>query len=141
MHIYFIMVNTGETFRKSERLCSKKVIEALFDNGKKFFCSPFLIVWSYNNSEALSPVQVAFSVPKKEFKLAVTRNLIKRRMREAYRKNKMVLYDYLNASEKKIVLTIIYREKSVLDYITVENTVKQMIKMLIRTLDESKPKC
>jgi ribonuclease P protein component len=135
------MVNTGETFRKSERLCSKKVIEALFDNGKTFFSPPFLIVWSYNGSEALSPAQVAFSVPKKEFKLAVTRNLIKRRMREAYRKNKIVLYDYLNTSDKKIVFTMIYRGKSISDFTTVENAVKQMIKMFIRTLEESKPKC
>jgi len=135
------MVNNGETFRKSERLCSKKAIEALFKNGKTFFCSPFLIVWSYNNSEALSPAQVAFSVPKKGFKLAVTRNLIKRRMREAYRKNKMVLHNYLMASDKKIVFTMIYREKSISDYATAENAVKQMIKMFIHTLDESKPKC
>jgi len=135
------MVNSGETFRKSERLCSKKAFEALFDNGKTFFCSPFLIVWSYNNAEALSPALVAFSVPKKEFKLAVTRNLIKRRMREAYRKNKIVLYDYLNTSDKKIVFTMIYRGKSISDFTTFENAVKQMIKMFIRTLEESKPKC
>jgi ribonuclease P protein component len=135
------MVNNGETFRKSERLCSKKVIESLFDNGKTFFCSPFLIVWSYNSPEALSPAQVAFSVPKKEFKLAVTRNLIKRRMREAYRKNKIILYDYLNTSDKKIVFTMIYRGKSISDFTTIENAVKQMIKMFIRTLEESKLKC
>jgi ribonuclease P protein component len=135
------MVYTGETFRKSERLCSKKAIESLFENGKNFFCSPFLIVWAYNNTEALSPAQVAFSVPKKGFKLAVSRNLIKRRMREAYRKNKTVLYDYLVASDKKIVFTMIYREKSILDYTTVENAVKQMIKIFIQTLDKSQPKC
>ena len=55
-------------------------------------------------------------------------------MREAYRKNKMVLYDYLLASDKKIAFTIIYREKSVSDYTTVENAVKQMIKMFKQTL-------
>ena len=37
------------------------------------------------------PVKVAFSVPKRIFKKAVTRNLLKRRMREAYRKNKIVI--------------------------------------------------
>ena len=62
-------------------------------------------------------------------------------MREAYRKNKIVLYDYLNTSDKKIVFTMIYRGKSISDFTTFENAVKQMIKMFIRTLEESKPKC
>ena len=135
------MVNKNEIFSKSERLCSKKTIEALFENGMSFYCFPFLIIWSYNNSDAPSPAQVAFSVPKKGFKLAVSRNLIKRRTREAYRKNKTVLYDYLLASEKKIAFTMIYREKSISDFVTIENSVKRMVEMFIRTLDESKSKC
>ena len=95
------MDSNNETFSKSERLSSKKAIEALFKNGKSFYCSPFLIVWAYSNSDIPYPAQVAFSVPKKVFKSAVTRNLIKRRTREAYRKNKAILYDFLTASRKK----------------------------------------
>jgi ribonuclease P protein component len=130
------MVYINETFRKSERLCSKKAIEALFENGKSFYCFPFLIVWSCDHYDAPPLAQVAFSIPKKSIKLAVTRNLIKRRTREAYRKNKFALYDYLQASEKKIVFTMIFREKSVPDYSTIENSVKQMIKTFIRILSE-----
>jgi ribonuclease P protein component len=131
------MLSTRETFSKSERLCSKKVIEALFENGKTIYCSPLIIVWSYNEPESLVPAQVAFSVPKKVFRLAVTRNLIKRRLREAYRKNKWVLYNYLREKEKKIVFTIIYREKSIYDYFAVEKAVKKMIENLVKAIDES----
>ena len=135
------MDTNKETFRKSERLCSKKAIEALFENGKSFYCSPFLIVWAYSTSDIHYPAQVAISVPKKGFKLAVTRNLIKRRIREAYRKNKETLYNFLNSSDKKIVFTMILRATSIPDYLTIENSVKEMIKMFPGILGESKPKC
>jgi len=130
------MITNKNRFSKSERLCSKKAIEALFQNGKSFYCSPFLIVWAYSNSNMPFPAQVAFSIPKKGFKLAVTRNLIKRRTREAYRVHKAILYDILYSKEKKIVFTMIFRDNSIPDYITVENSVKEMIKMFTRTLEQ-----
>ena len=132
------MVTNKETFSKSERLCSKKAIEALFQDGRSFYCFPFLIVWALGTSDMLYPAQVAFSVPKKGFKLAVTRNLIKRRTREAYRKNKAILYNFLDKSNKKVVFTMIFRDNSVPDYLTVENSVKEMIKIFARILSESK---
>jgi ribonuclease P protein component len=130
------MVTNKETFSKSERLCSKKAIEALFENGKSFHCAPFLIVWSHSNTDIPFPAQVAFSVPKREFKLAVTRNLIKRRIREAYRKNKFALYDFLNSRNRKIVFIMIYRGKSISNYSTTETAVKEMIKKFSRVLPD-----
>lgn len=135
------MVTNKETFTKSERLCSKKAIDALFENGRSFYCSPFLIVWAYSFSAIPSPAQVAFSVSKKGFKLAVTRNLIKRRTREAYRKNKSVLYEYLITSDKQIIFTMIYRGKTIPDYQAVENSVKEMIKMFPDILGRANTKC
>jgi len=132
------MVTKKKTFSKSERLCSKKAFKALFDDGKSFYCSPFTIIWGYSNSELAFPAQVAVSVPKKGFKLAVTRNLIKRRTKEAYRKNKAVLYDYLLTINKRIVFIMIFRDSSIPDYVTVENSVKEIIKMFTIILKESK---
>jgi ribonuclease P protein component len=122
------MVTKKQTFSKSEKLCSKKAFDILFEEGKSFYCSPFLVIWSYTSSDLEFPAQVAISIPKKEFKLAVTRNLIKRRTKEAYRLNKSILYEYLLAINKKIIFIMIFRDRSVPDYITVENSVKEMIK-------------
>jgi ribonuclease P protein component len=135
------MITQKETFSKSEKLCSKKAIEELFQHGKSFYCSPFLIVWGYSKSEIPYPAQVAFSVSKKAFKLAVTRNLIKRRTREAYRKNKAGLYDFLISSNKKIVFTIIFRENTIPDFKTFEKSIKEMVKTFTYVLVESSPKC
>jgi len=135
------MLHSGETFRKTERLCSKKVIESLFENGRSFYCHPILVIWTFAGSEIPGPAQVAFSVPKKGFRLAVKRNLIKRRMREAYRKNKNVLYNHLSATGKKIVFTMIYRDKNVADFDITEKAVKQIITYFVKTIAISNADC
>lgn len=135
------MVSNTETFRKSERLCSKKIIAGLFESGNSFYCAPFQIVWANSPSEIPFPAQVAFSISKKSFRHAVTRNLIKRRIKEAYRKNKYLLYDFLKSKNITVVLIMIFKDKSVPDYKTVEGSVQEMIRMLIHFLDENQDKC
>jgi len=122
---------TRETFGKSERLCSFKVINALFETGNIFYNSLFKVVWSIASEDQPVPARVAMSVSKRGFKLAVTRNLIKRRMREAYRKNKQILYEHLSANNNKLVFVIILRGNAVPDYLTIEKSVKDVIKKLI----------
>jgi ribonuclease P protein component len=125
------MNTTRETFDKSERLCSTKVISGLFENGNIFYNSLFKVVWDKSPVTLSPPARVAFSVSKRGFKLAVTRNLIKRRMREAYRKNKKVLYEYLASENIQIVFVVILRGNNIPDYQTTEIYVKDLIDKLI----------
>lgn len=122
---------TRETFNKSERLCSRKTIETLFESGNIFFSPLFKVVWTNCPNSIPGPAQVAFSVSKRGFRLAVTRNLIKRRLREAYRKNKRILYDHLISQNIQIVFVVIMRGNSVTDYLTIEKSMKEMINKLI----------
>ena len=64
------------TLNKSERLCSKKLIERLFGGGNKSFPAfPIRVVYMYLEAEETSAdISVLISVPKKRFKHAVNRN-------------------------------------------------------------------
>jgi ribonuclease P protein component len=118
------------TFKKEERLCNKRLIDELFHNGSSFLCYPFKASWLLATDEQLVPVQILFSVSKKRFKHAVDRNQLKRRIREAYRLNKQQqLYDQLNTTGKKIVLSVGYIGKEIAPYDLIE---KKMLKLLIQ---------
>lgn len=76
------------TFRKEERLCSRKHLDLLFKNGSSFLLYPFRVSYLFIDQPTDVQAQVVINVPKKRYKRAVDRNLLKRRIREAYRLNK-----------------------------------------------------
>jgi ribonuclease P protein component len=116
------------TFKKEERLCNKKLIDRLFHNGSSFLCYPFKASWLIADDPQPFPVQILLAVPKKRFKRAVDRNLIKRHMREAYRLNKQQhLYEMLDSADKKIILSLGYVGKEISPYDFMQ---KKMLKLL-----------
>jgi ribonuclease P protein component len=135
-------MNKGEkqTFSKNERLCRIKLIDEVFKNGNILRTSLFKVVWIITGSGIPSPAQVAVSVPRKSFRSAVSRNLIKRRIREAYRKKKFLLYDFLESENTRITFIIIYRFNKVADYIIIENSVEKMIEGLCNDIVKFKKK-
>lgn len=71
---------------KRERLCGKKAVEALFGQGKCL--SEGCLRLRYRERDDEEPARMMVSVPKRHFKRAVKRNLLKRRIRESYRRQK-----------------------------------------------------
>ena len=80
------------TLPKSERLCGKKPVAALMERGKGGVAGCLRYRFLHREgSEADAPARILVSVPKRSFKRAVKRNLLKRRIRESYRLQKELL--------------------------------------------------
>ena len=74
---------------KSERLCGLKAVGELFQTGKS--ASAGCLRCKYLLREDGEASRIVVSGPKRSFKRAVKRNLLKRRIRESYRRQKALL--------------------------------------------------
>lgn len=98
------------TLPKSERLSGTAAVSELLSRGKSGVCG--CIRYKYVNRADGAPSRIVVSVPKRNFKRAVKRNLLKRRMREAYRLQKNLLgsgYDIM----------FVYVPREIMDFRTV----------------------
>ncbi|MGF1636937.1 MAG: ribonuclease P protein component [Cyclobacteriaceae bacterium] len=124
------MIDAGKirfTLSKDEILRSKKDIKELFDNGSSFFIYPYKVFYRANTSEKN---QILISVSKRNFKKAVTRNKIKRHIREAYRLNKS-LFANNTYNGVSFSIAIIYISKSVLTHKEIEGKLIAVLKKLV----------
>ncbi len=81
---------------------------------------------------------MAVSVPKRLFKKAVDRNLLKRRIREAYRLNKRDLHEFILHKDLKLILLIQYKHREIADYHAIEEALLSGLKKVAQKLDSQK---
>lgn len=136
----------AETFRKAERLCSKKSIETLFaGSSRAISVYPLRAVYK-ERAEALplikgaggsgEAVRLLISVSKRHFRHAVDRNRTKRLIREAYRHHRQLLTNSL--ADRHIDLALIWMSNSLSDYPTVESRIKVILQRIAEELKEVK---
>ena len=115
-----------QTFNKQERLKSRKLIQQLFAEGKSLNAFPLRLIYLPEDHGSPYKIQAGVTVSKRNFKKAVQRNRIKRKVREAYRKNKEIVY----ASEdtKKHIFMFIYQGNTELEYRAIEDKMKELLR-------------
>lgn len=115
---------------KRARLKSTKSIANLFANGNSVAKFPLRMVWVIQSEEPsiLEKSKMAVSVPKKKIKKAVHRNLLKRRIREAWRLNR----DPIIIPEKNYTIEVlfIYYGNTIFDFNAIQRSMKILIEQL-----------
>ena len=116
---------TPNTLSKKERLCGKTNIGTLLAKGKHGNVPGLRFLYMNNNGSQTNRIMV--SVPKKMFKRAVKRNLLKRRIRESWRKQKH------NLQTTGMDILFIYPSKEIQSYEQIYTCVEQIIEKINKT--------
>ena len=127
-------VKMRNTLGKQERLKSKKLIEKLYAEGDSVKTFPLRMMYVQTAHTSDFPCQVGVSVAKKNYKLAVDRNRLKRLMRETYRLQKQIVYNNL---DEPYVFMISYIGREEIKY---EDLYLKMEKLLTLFIDKVKVK-
>jgi ribonuclease P protein component len=131
----------NQSFGKEYKLCSKKIIGQLFENGSRLSSFPFSLTYGFETlPNSIVPFQIVISVPKRLFKRAHDRNRIKRLVRECLRKNKYILEDFLTSESNKngqMALFLVYRFNEEIDYETLMKKVSKLLLLLISTIEKN----
>jgi ribonuclease P protein component len=121
--------------RKNNRLCTEKEIGILFTHGSVNFVHPIKAIYFINRDKEPG-YKVLVSVSKRNFKKAVDRNLIKRRIKEATRKNIPRISQLLENKGLVINIAFIYVSKNIPSSGEIEDTVIRQILHIINRIEK-----
>ena len=119
-----------QKFKKNEIINNKKKIEFLFAKGQRFILDDFQIIYIETEKSEVF-LQTLISVPKRKIKHASDRNLLKRRIKESFRKGKDRLTSILQEKNRFINIAIIYNSEEIISYKLIEEKINLLLQRLI----------
>lgn len=124
---------------KEERIFKRDELQQLFGKSASFTVFPFKVVHYQNKNIAdNSPnLKFAISIPKRLYKKAVDRNLLKRRSREAFRLNKNELKSHLNNNNLEVLFMLIYIGKEPMSFEEIQKKIILILQRLQHIYAES----
>jgi ribonuclease P protein component len=114
-------------FPKKQKLCNEIVIKEMFSNGNSFVIHTIRLVWKEQVNSDDVAIKSIIVVPKKQLKLASDRNIVRRRMKEAYRLNKSTIENSLKNKGKQLNIAIVYQNDKRLSYKVIEEKIKLIL--------------
>ena len=133
-------------FRQSERLRLRTLVERLFVKGDSHYEWPLRAVVLRSGEEELSEMfkghipahtgrlQMMVTVPKRKRRRAVDRVQMRRRVREAWRLNRLPLWEFVNSRDdiRTLSVAIVYVADKNVDYAKIERSVQRLISRLMQ---------
>ena len=119
------------TFSKEERLCSRQLIDRLYNEGHRMMAYPYGVQWMIvTDLSNHTPCQVLIVAPKRRFHHAVDRNRVRRLTRECYRLRKQHLYDFLNVHGISIVFSMVYIHNEIMSFEQLGHKMDKLLEQL-----------
>ena len=125
------MAHCRHTYGKDQRLKSVLTLERVFAEGEKIKAFPILARHTESTFDAEVPFQVATTVSKRRFRKAVSRNRIKRLMREAWRLEKHRLEENWSKGDKQGAIVLIYVGNKIPTFEKCANTISRIVDVLL----------
>lgn len=113
--------------------------DKVFGEGKSFFQFPFQFRYLEQHGAAPAPevrpdIFLGISVPKRRFKRAVDRNLIRRRVREAFRLNRHLWENSASRPKSGTAIVLVYSTNEILDFDRIQDGLCKAMQRWSQTL-------
>lgn len=133
-------IHQRNSLQPEERMKLRKQIEMLFQQGEAFSFYPLRIVFRFTqqpaSTKAYAPARIGFSIPKKRFRRAHDRNRIRRLLKEAWRLQKLPLYEVIS-DQHQLHCFMVYTSSEMLTFDQALRAVSGILKKLQQKVAES----
>lgn len=127
----------NQTFGKAYKLCSKILIDEIFETGTTIKSYPLLVKYKLIELKSDTTFQMVISAPKRTFRNAHQRNRIKRLCKEVIRKNKHILETPLKVRDINLGICLIYSAKEEMTLEQLERKTQKLFNKIVENLNEN----